>query len=148
MPATGVTLEDARAYADWLSRRTGRTYRLPTVEEWRHAASAEGDVLDANRNCYSNVRGVVRGEALVSVTQGSPNAWGLVNHVGNVEEWALADGDPRLLGGRHTDPITECDVSTTRSEPAAPGTVKGFRVLREIDAIGRTGAALASAGGS
>lgn len=148
LPATGVSLDDARAYTAWLSRSTGRTYRLPTVAEWRHAANAEGDALDANRNCYSNVRGVIRGETLVNIGQGAPNAWGLVNHVGNVEEWAVSGDGVELVGGRHTDPIAECTVSTTREDSGAPDVAKGFRVLREIDGIDRGGAALASVGGN
>ena len=138
LPATGVSLDDARAYAGWLSRQTGRTYRLPTKGEWRHAASAAGDRLDPNRNCYSNVRGVIRGDSLVNVGQGAPNAWGLVNHVGNVEEWVTLvenGSDVELVGGRHTDPIAACTVATERPDAGAPDAAKGFRVLRQIDRI-------------
>ena len=137
-PATGVSFDDARAFADWLSRKTGRTYRLPTKGEWRHAASAAGDRLDPNRNCYSNVRGVIRGDALVNVGQGAPNAWGLVNHVGNVEEWVTLvknGSEVELVGGRHTDPIAICTIATERPDSGAPDVGKGFRVLREIDRI-------------
>jgi formylglycine-generating enzyme required for sulfatase activity len=34
LPAIGVSWQDARAYAAWLSRRTGRAWRLPTDREW------------------------------------------------------------------------------------------------------------------
>jgi len=34
-----VSYEDAVAMADWLSQRDGRTYRLPTEEEWEKAAA-------------------------------------------------------------------------------------------------------------
>jgi formylglycine-generating enzyme required for sulfatase activity len=37
-PAVMVSWRDADAYATWLSRRTGYTYRLPTDEEWAYAA--------------------------------------------------------------------------------------------------------------
>lgn len=40
VPATGVSYEDAVAYAVWLSARTGEAWRLPTVEEWDFAAGA------------------------------------------------------------------------------------------------------------
>ena len=33
IPATGVSFDDAVAYADWLSRKTGETWRLPSDEE-------------------------------------------------------------------------------------------------------------------
>jgi formylglycine-generating enzyme required for sulfatase activity len=39
-PAVGVSWLDATAYATWLSRRLGTTYRLPTDEEWAFAAGS------------------------------------------------------------------------------------------------------------
>lgn len=55
VPVTGVSYDDAVAYAAWLSDRTGATWRLPTVEEWvfgagsravDHALGVETDGLD------------------------------------------------------------------------------------------------------
>lgn len=131
-PVTGVSPEQAQAYTQWLSAQTGHRYRLPTVEEWRHAAVADGSGLDPNRNCYSNVRGVIRGENLVSVGQGAPNAWGLVNHVGNAQEMARSGDGLALVGGRHLDPLVQCSASTSRGYAGAPDPATGFRVLREI----------------
>ncbi len=39
-PAVAGSWHDATAYAAWLSRRTGETWRLPTDEEWAFAAGA------------------------------------------------------------------------------------------------------------
>ncbi|KRR02810.1 hypothetical protein CQ12_06995 [Bradyrhizobium jicamae] len=39
LPVVGVSWHDASAYAAWLSRKTGATYRLPTDEEWTFAAA-------------------------------------------------------------------------------------------------------------
>ena len=39
-PVVKVSWRDASAYASWLSRKTGRTYRLPTDEEWVFAAGS------------------------------------------------------------------------------------------------------------
>ncbi|MDX0776260.1 SUMF1/EgtB/PvdO family nonheme iron enzyme [Sinorhizobium medicae] len=39
-PATGVSFDDAQAYAAWLSRRTGETWVLPTDEQLAFAAGS------------------------------------------------------------------------------------------------------------
>src|SRR6185503_18885638 len=38
LPALGVNVRSAQAYAAWRSRREKRDYRLPTDEEWEKAA--------------------------------------------------------------------------------------------------------------
>jgi formylglycine-generating enzyme required for sulfatase activity len=40
-PAVRVSFRDADSYADWLSRKTGWHYRLPTDEEWAFAAGSQ-----------------------------------------------------------------------------------------------------------
>src|SRR5262249_31317426 len=41
-PAGGITFEQARAYCDWLSKATGRKYRLPTEAEARKLYAEAG----------------------------------------------------------------------------------------------------------
>ena len=47
-----VSWRDADAYAAWLSRKTGETYRLPTDEEWAYAAGSryQDDSLPVDGN--------------------------------------------------------------------------------------------------
>ena len=40
-PVVCVSWQDAKAYADWLSRQTGEHYRLPTQQEWLHRRAGD-----------------------------------------------------------------------------------------------------------
>lgn len=40
LPLTGASLLDAQLYADWLSRRTGNHWRLPSDQEWAFFAGS------------------------------------------------------------------------------------------------------------
>lgn len=98
-PVVSVSFEDARNYAEWLSRETGRSYRLPSEAEWEYAARAGaagpfsfGFRLtpdDANYNAaytYGGPVGAAAGRA-VKTASFAPNAFGLYDMHGNVWEW-------------------------------------------------------------
>ncbi|MCZ6657950.1 MAG: bifunctional serine/threonine-protein kinase/formylglycine-generating enzyme family protein [Gammaproteobacteria bacterium] len=129
LPVTGVSLSDARAYADWLSERTGYVYRLPTLQEWLYAA--QGDP-DPNRNCLVSAGGVQRGLKPVAADTGKANGYGLLHMLGNVQEWALAEDGLRALGGAYSDPIQNCVQDMARSHEGTPDVLTGFRLVREV----------------
>ena len=93
-PVINVSWEDARAYAEWLSRETGEAYRLLSESEWEYVARAGtvtrfhwGDAIGSNRaNCSDHWCG----DSYVGsspVGSFSANAFGLHDVHGNVFEW-------------------------------------------------------------
>ena len=113
-PVLCIDKADAVAYAQWLSQRTGATYRLPTEAEWEYAARAGstgryhfGD--DEKQLCaYENVGdqswrqgysgpfkdpqrpfAACRDGYVHTAPAGrfKPNAFGLHDMLGNVSEW-------------------------------------------------------------
>ena len=133
LPATGVSFALVKRYVRWLNQQTDREYRIPSQHEWRYATKATGGALDPNRNCRVNVRDVTKGDDMVSVRSGDPNPWGLVNHVGNAQEWVLAaSGQPMAAGGARTDPMSECTLDTVRGHAGDADAVTGFRVARSV----------------
>jgi len=133
LPITNISVDMAMSYAKWLSSMTGYTYRIPRQKEWLHAARALDGELDDNRNCTVNSRGINKGENLEVITAGQKNNWGLVNHVGNAQEWVLVNNRKLVaMGGAHTDPIQQCQLTSQRSHDGEPDNMTGFRLVREI----------------
>jgi len=93
-PVIHVSWEDARAYTDWLSARTGKLgddrYRLITETEWEYACRA-GTRTDRSWGLREPTRldanfGLMVGET-TDVGSFPANGWGLYDMHGNVWEW-------------------------------------------------------------
>lgn len=98
-PALGMTHKAAVEYCVWLSRQTGKTYRLPTEAEWEHA-------FRAGQRGTVRMDGWHRGNSGARPRDGAakePNAYGLYDMAGNVAEWCAAppDGKPPAVRGGH-----------------------------------------------
>ncbi len=133
LPVTGITAQKVQEYLRWLSVESGKTYRLPTLTEWRVAAEATLRGLDANRNCQLNARGIQKGGTLLNADIGQQNNWGLVNYVGNAQEWVLNPGAQLLaVGGSYATEMEDCTLATQRASNGNPDPETGFRVLREL----------------
>jgi formylglycine-generating enzyme len=110
-PVVCVSFEDAQHYVQWLSRKTGQSYRLPTEAEWEFAARAGttntrfwGDGREHACD-FANVADFAAADALgwnkgdnifhcrdgfaytAPVGSFRPNAFGLYDMLGNVWQW-------------------------------------------------------------
>jgi len=91
-PITGVSWNDAKAYGVWLSRKTGKDYRLPTEAQWEYAcrAGSTGKYSFGNDASQLGNYGWYEknsGKTTHPVGGKKPNAWGLYDMHGNVWEW-------------------------------------------------------------
>jgi formylglycine-generating enzyme required for sulfatase activity len=111
-----VTWHDANRFCQWLSRKEGLPYRLPTEAEWEYACRAgththffTGDTLpaaylkNATRSFYPPPIPVD-----TAVGRTPPNAWGLHDMHGNAEEWVYDWYGPYEAGAQR-DPVGYVD---------------------------------------
>jgi formylglycine-generating enzyme required for sulfatase activity/serine/threonine protein kinase len=130
-PVVDVTWNDAQKFCAWLSRKEGKTYRLPTEAEWEYACRAGtttrfwcGDAdasLNGNENIADASLAVKLDAGLAKrwhfdetawddgypftspVGKVNPNPWGLYDMSGNVYQWC-SDRYGAYRGGAVTDP--------------------------------------------
>jgi formylglycine-generating enzyme required for sulfatase activity len=100
-PAIIMSRYSAQQFTKWLSKRTGRFYRLPSEAEWEYACRAGSTTaysfgddpkklgeyawFEDNSGLKSNDDD----PAYRLVGQKKPNAWGLYDMHGNVAEWVV-----------------------------------------------------------
>lgn len=100
LPVTGVSYDDARAYAQWLTRMTGQAWRLPTDREWAFLAGSRfaDDALgldDATGNPAARWLAAYEREAALGenalppqpIGSLDPNEHGVGDLAGAVWEW-------------------------------------------------------------
>ena len=130
-PVVCVSWDDAKAYVDWLSKTTGKVYRLPSETEWEYAARGGttraryfgsddsnedsvlslacdyGNVYDASSVTelafpFANARCSDAHTFTAPVGSFKPNAFDLFDMLGNVREW-LQDCYTASYRGRPAD---------------------------------------------
>jgi formylglycine-generating enzyme required for sulfatase activity len=152
-PVTGVSLDDADAFAQWRSKRDHLKYRLPTEEEWEYAArNGSQATLYPWGNQWLVDRANVETNSLEPVgshPQGASSRGGLLDLIGNAWEWTSTTAAPYpgntllsippgqfiIRGGAFSDKASGPEnitatrrswLSRTRKEPFV-----GFRLARE-----------------
>jgi formylglycine-generating enzyme required for sulfatase activity len=105
-PVVDITNFAAQQYTKWLSKKTGKFYRLPTEAEWEYAARAgtqtaysygddpeelgnygwyfDNSLYDDDTKGHPDF-----GAGYRKVGQQKPNPWGLFDMHGNVSEWVI-----------------------------------------------------------
>ena len=151
-PAVCVSWADANAYAQWLSRRTGHHYRLPSSAEWLHAARgqsesgnacAHGNVADASMGSFLHLASRYKcsdGYAQTApVGQFAPSTAGIHDLLGNVSEWTrdcsgAHCAEHAYRGSSWHDGPDHRNVEVSGNAKSDVGfTTVGFRVVREIE---------------
>mgnify|MGYP005989915891 CR=1 FL=1 len=133
LPVTNISLKDMNDYVKWLSKNTGKKYRLPHKREWLHAAQSKGNRLDSNRNCQISSRGIQKGDELIKTTTGKQNTWGVVNYAGNAQELVYLSGRKvAAVGGSYKTSMDICTSSHMINHSGKADEITGFRLVRDL----------------
>jgi formylglycine-generating enzyme required for sulfatase activity len=104
-PVVDVTWDDAQDYAQWLSRQTGRRYRLPSEAEWEFAARGGttsaywwGHAPESGRALCFGCGTTWDGRSTAPVASFEANPFGLHDTAGNVHEWTQDCYQPNYDG--------------------------------------------------
>ena len=146
-PVVRVSWQQAMAFCDWLSLKTGRRFTLPTETQWEWACRAGTSSSLWFGNCDSDfsrfanladerVLGLCRADSpkwiphIAGINDGAvasndigrytPNVWGLFDMHGNAAEWsasAAADGRKIVRGGSWYERPARCVSSFRLSYP-------------------------------
>jgi formylglycine-generating enzyme required for sulfatase activity len=141
-PVIYVTWFAARKYAAWLSRKTGKHYRLPTETEWEYAARAGGSTKWSFGDDESQLAKYAWYEANSGgkthpVGTKEPNAFGLHDMHGNVWEW-VEDCYAHTYEGAPSVGIAWSDACTSEMSDRAIRGGSYFRVAGETRSANRT----------
>ena len=154
-PVTWVSWEDAVAYTHWLSSQTGKSYRLPSEEEWEYASRAgsteeygwfRDDIRVNGANCYffalknqlrrTTAPGTYIAYKAVPVGSFRANKWGLHDMICNVSEWMQDDWDEdwhTACGGSWVDdPFSVFWTPCLSRSSDYRDFITGFRIARSF----------------
>ncbi|MFN3959928.1 MAG: SUMF1/EgtB/PvdO family nonheme iron enzyme [Parvularculaceae bacterium] len=152
MPALGVSFREGERYVAWLSKKTGKNYRLPSEAEWEYAARGGTQSAFWWGDRYESGR--VATGAPAPVGTHAANGFGLHDVTGNAREWvadcyvnnyanapddgrAVIEGDcsKRVVrGGAWSNPPMDLRVANrSRIDANVRAQYMGLRVAASLD---------------
>jgi formylglycine-generating enzyme required for sulfatase activity/serine/threonine protein phosphatase PrpC len=159
-PVNNVSWDDVLAYTRWLTKQTGKKYRLLSESEWEYAARAGTTASfwwgrnagSSNAHCF-NCKSEFNTSKPAKVGTYKPNPFGLYDTAGNLFEWvhdcyhrnyknAPTDGSVweggdckvRIVrGGAYQSPASSMRVENREKFPSSRGQYNvGFRLARDL----------------
>ncbi len=85
-PVINVSWSDAVAYSNWLSKKTGDIYRLPSEAEWEYVAKKDLNINKSNISKYAWYKANSSSKPN-PVGMKIPNKYQIYDMSGNVKEW-------------------------------------------------------------
>lgn len=159
-PVVNISWDDAIAYANWLSKTTGKQYRLPTATEWEYAARGNTtssywwgnneEDAEERANCRYGCKSLwasLFNNKTQPVGSFPPNDFGIHDTAGNVAEWVqdCADKKPTqscvkraIRGGSFASKVesitaySQVGITASNSRKSI-----GLRLAQEIPALQR-----------
>ena len=101
-PAISMSAQAAESFCIWLSTNTGRTFTIPTLEQWNEANIGDGGAWHKWNS----------DETTHPVASKEPNSFGIYDMEGNVGEWVITSKGPRVIGGSFRTPKEELGNKT------------------------------------
>ncbi|MGE3302286.1 MAG: SUMF1/EgtB/PvdO family nonheme iron enzyme [Hyphomonadaceae bacterium] len=148
-PVVGVSWNDAQAYVQWLSAKTGVAYRLPGEAEWEYVARAGAATPYATGETVTAQQARFAASGPLAAGSFPANAFGVFDMAGNAAEWtadcyaanpaaasAVAPESCALRvyrGGGFADPASALRAAArAKAKPDVRNREIGFRVARAL----------------
>ena len=113
LPVTGLSLDDAKAIAAMLTERAPGVFSVPSEAQWEYACRADTEPSLGDGSTGQAAWWLGTSDArLMPVARLTPNAWGLLDMLGNAAELVIADdlghGDQVTMtrGGSYLSPMS------------------------------------------
>lgn len=129
MPKTNVSYNDCIAFVKKLSEITGKNFTLPTVDQWKTAATG-GEAYDYSGS--DDWKDVAVNGKLSAVSSKKANKYGLYDMSGNVREWCSGSVKIPVKGGSFKSANPEEDYkcsSDTKLYADTKDEQTGFRLV-------------------